>query len=184
MIDACPVNGPAVAASGDTVAVAWFSQPGEDGHAFVAFSQDGGRTFGAPARVDDVASLGHVGVALLDDGAAVVTWVEFDKGASFRARRVDRSGTRGAPLRIAGEKGHFVSGIPRVTRQGDALRVCLDRKRRGRWVAAREGRRRSPSETMSLWCRLARRPQPQCAPRTASQPVARITGRVLCGRTR
>jgi len=121
MIDACPVNGPAVAASGDTVAVAWFSQPGEDGHAFVAFSQDGGRTFGAPARVDDVASLGHVGVALLDDGAAVVTWVEFDKGASFRARRVDRSGTRGAPLRIAGEKGHFVSGIPRVTRQGDAL---------------------------------------------------------------
>jgi hypothetical protein len=120
-IDACPVNGPAVAASGSAVAVAWFSQPGEDGHAFVAFSSDGGRTFGAPVRVDDVASLGHVGVTLLDDGAAVVSWVEFDRGASFRARRVDGAGMRGAPLRIAGGKGRFVSGIPRVIRQGDAI---------------------------------------------------------------
>jgi hypothetical protein len=120
-IDACPVNGPAVAASGSAVAVAWFSQPGEDGHAFVAFSSDGGRTFGAPVRVDDVASLGHVGVTLLDDGAAVVSWVEFDGGASFRARRVDGAGMRGAPLRIAGGKGRFVSGIPRVIRQGDAI---------------------------------------------------------------
>jgi hypothetical protein len=120
-IDACPVNGPAIAASGSSVAVAWFTQPGEDGHAFVAFSQDGGRTFAAPVRVDDVASLGHVGVALLDDGAAVVSWVEFDGGASFRARRVDRAGMRGAPLRIAGGEGRFVSGIPRVIRQGDAI---------------------------------------------------------------
>lgn len=120
-IEACPVNGPAIAARGSRVAVAWFTQPGDDGHAFVAFSQDGGRTFGTPVRVDDVASLGHVGVTLLDDGAAVVTWVEFDGGASFRARRVATAGTRGAPLRIAGGEGRFVSGIPRVARQGDAI---------------------------------------------------------------
>src|SRR4029434_9739704 len=52
-IDRCPVNGPAVSASGRTVAVAWFNALKEEGKAFVAFSRDGGRTFGAPVRVDD-----------------------------------------------------------------------------------------------------------------------------------
>ena len=121
-LDSCPVNGPAVAASGDRVAVAWWSAPGDDGHAFVAFSADRGKTFGQAVRVDDAASLGHVGVVLLDDGSAVVTWIEFgDDGARLRARRVEPSGAMSAAQQLAGGNGRYVSGIPRMARVGATL---------------------------------------------------------------
>jgi hypothetical protein len=120
-VDSCPVNGPAIAASGDRVAVAWFEAPDDDGHAYVAFSSDGGGTFGKPVRVDDSASLGHVGVTLLDDGAAAVTWLEFDNGSRFRVRRVEPSGTRSIARHVAGGDGRYVSGIPRIARAGNQL---------------------------------------------------------------
>jgi hypothetical protein len=123
-LDSCPVNGPAVAASGQRVAVTWFSQPGDDGHAFIAFSSDGGRTFGAPVRLDDVASLGAVGVVVLDDGSAVASWVEFDKGATLRVRRVAPSGERSPAQHIAGGGGRYVSGIPRIARHENTLVVA------------------------------------------------------------
>jgi hypothetical protein len=120
-LDACPVNGPAIAAAGRQVAVAWFAAPGDDGHAFAAFSEDGGRTFGTPTRLDDVASLGSVGITLLPDGAALASWVEFNEGASFRVRRVSPSGLTSPAQPIAGGNGRFVSGIPRVARHGDTI---------------------------------------------------------------
>ena len=120
-VDSCPVNGPAIAASGNRVALAWFEAPNDEGRAYVAFSEDGGRVFGKPVRVDDSASLGHVGVVMLDDGAAAVTWLEFDNGSRFRVRRVEPSGARSAAKQIAGGEGTFVSGIPRVARVGDRL---------------------------------------------------------------
>jgi hypothetical protein len=101
--------------------VAWFEAPEDDGHAYVAFSNDRGRTFGKPVRVDDAASLGNVGLTLLADGAAAVTWVEFDNGGRFRVRRVEPSGARSAATQIAGGDGRYVSGIPRIARVGDRL---------------------------------------------------------------
>ena len=120
-VDSCPVNGPAIAAAGDNVAVAWFEAPDDDGHAYVAFSSDAGKTFGQPVRVDDEASLGHVGVVMLEGGAAAVTWVEFDNGSRFRVRQVQPSGARSAAVQIAGGEGRYVSGIPRVARAGNRL---------------------------------------------------------------
>src|SRR5262249_38152500 len=64
-IDACPINGPAISARGRQVAVAWMTATEDQGRAFAAFSSDGGATFGAPVRLDDAASQGRVGVALL-----------------------------------------------------------------------------------------------------------------------
>ena len=116
-IDSCPVNGPAIAAAGSTVAVAWFAVAGDEGHAYAAFSRDGGRSFGAPIRLDDAASLGHVGIAMLDDGAAAATWVEFTgRRARLRVRRIEASGARSVPVEIAGAGAAHVSGHPRVTR--------------------------------------------------------------------
>ena len=59
------VNGPAVSARNRDAVVAWFSAPKEEGHAFVAFSRDGGRTFGQPVRLDDAIANGHVDVEML-----------------------------------------------------------------------------------------------------------------------
>jgi hypothetical protein len=114
-IAACPVNGPALAAAGRSVAMTWFTVKQDQGHAYLAFSQDAGATFGAPIRVDDGGSLGRVDVELLPGGAALATWIEFaDQRAQFRARRIDRDGTRSAPVTVAGIAGNRASGYPRA----------------------------------------------------------------------
>jgi hypothetical protein len=121
-IAACPVNGPALSAIGRDVAIAWFTAQGEQGHAFVAFSSDAGRSFGPPVRVDDEGSLGRVDGELLPDGSAVVCWVEFaDQRAQFRVRRVDRSGARSPSATVSGIGAGRASGYPRMARRGNEL---------------------------------------------------------------
>ena len=114
-IAACPVNGPALAANGKTVAMTWFTVKQEQGQAYLAFSPDAGATFGAPIRIDDGGSLGRVDVELMPDDAALATWIEFaDQRAQFRARRIDRHGTRSAAVTVAGIAGSRASGYPRT----------------------------------------------------------------------
>jgi hypothetical protein len=119
-IAACPVNGPALAANGARVALAWFTAPGDSGRVNVAFSDNAGATFGAPVRVDGGSPAGRVDVVLLPDGAALVTWVERVGGdvAAVRARRVGRDGSVGAPLTIASSSAARSSGFPRSTVAG------------------------------------------------------------------
>lgn len=121
-IPACPVNGPALAARGRRVALAWFTMQEQEGRAFVAFSDDAGATFGAPIRVDDEATLGRVDVELLDDGSAAVGWIEFSKEQSeFRVRRVAGNGDRGAAQVIARITSARASGYPRLERSNNDL---------------------------------------------------------------
>jgi hypothetical protein len=119
MIDACPINGPAIAARGRDVAVAWFMAKGDEGRAFVAFSHDAGRTFAAPVRVDDAGSFGRLGVQLLDDGSAAVMWIEkASPRTQMRARIVSTTGTRSTAVAIADTEG---SRYPRMLRYHDEL---------------------------------------------------------------
>jgi hypothetical protein len=121
-LNGCPVNGPALSASGRDVAIAWFTAPDDQGHAFVAFSQDAGKTFGAPVRVDEAGALGRVDVELLSDGSAVVSWIELaDKRATFSIRRVERSGQRSAAMTVAPLGANRSSGYPRMAREVDEL---------------------------------------------------------------
>lgn len=121
-IDACPVNGPALSSRGRTVAAAWFTAAGDDGHAYAAFSDDAGRTWGEPIRLDDGTSLGHVDIELLDDGSAAASWVEFsNQRAQFRVRQVKPSRERSKPIVIAGEGEGRVSGYPHLARRGSEL---------------------------------------------------------------
>ena len=121
-IEACPVNGPAISASGRTVAVAWFTAAGDQGRAFVAFSQDAGATFGAPMRLDDTESSGRVGIAMGDDGSAIASWIErIDKRAELRFRRVDSSGRRSAAQTVSTLGGGRSSGYPRISRRGNEI---------------------------------------------------------------
>ncbi len=121
-IDGCPVNGPAIGASGRNVAVAWFTAPKDEGHALVAFSQDAGRTFGAPVQVDDAGSLGRVDVAPLADGSAVVGWIErAGKTTAFKVRRIERSGQRSAAVTVTDLGERRNSGYPRMARLGQDL---------------------------------------------------------------
>ena len=119
MIDACPINGPSIAARGRDVAVAWFMAKNDQGRAYLAFSHDGGRTFGAPVRVDDTSSLGRLGVQLLDDGSAAVVWIEkASQDSQLRARIVSPAGVRSAPVTVAVTEG---SRYPRMMHYRDEL---------------------------------------------------------------
>ena len=121
-IAACPVNGPALSADGKTVALAWFTAKGDEGHTFIAFSSDSGRSFGNPIRLDDSSALGRVDEALLAVGSAMVTWIEFADGtAQFRMRRVTANGERGPATTVAGLSANRASGYPRMTRFGEEL---------------------------------------------------------------
>ena len=121
-IDGCPVNGPALGASARRVAVAWFTAPTDQGHAFVAFSQDAGRTFGPPVQVDDAESLGRVDVEQLPDGTAIVGWIErASRSTAFKVRRVEPNGQRSAAVTITDLGNRRNSGYPRMARRGGEL---------------------------------------------------------------
>lgn len=124
-IPGCPVNGPMLSARGRDVVVAWFTGKDEVGHAYVAFSKDGGRSFAAPIRVDDKETLGRVDVELMADGAAMVTWIEDTDGKTeFRLRRITPTGQRGAPLTLSAIASSRTSGYPRLARHGNDLLVA------------------------------------------------------------
>ena len=119
-LDACPINGPAISAQGNDLAVAWFMAKNDRGQAFVAFSHDAGRSFAAPVRVDDAGSLGRLGVTMLEDGSAAVTWIESAKPrAQLRLRIVKPSGERSAPITISDAAGG--ERYPRLAHGGKEL---------------------------------------------------------------
>jgi hypothetical protein len=142
-IDACPVNGPAVAARDRTVAVAWFNAKTDPGHVFVAFSRDGGQTFGSPARVDDASALGRVDVALLDDDSAVVGWMEFaDHRSQFRMRRVTADHVLSASTVVSARTAAGASGYPRLVRAGRELMFA--------WTESQSGQARVRTAAWSM----------------------------------
>jgi hypothetical protein len=122
-IEACPVNGPALASRGDTVAIAWFTGAQDTARVRVAFSTDGGQRFAPPVRVDGGTPAGRVGIALDDNGDAIVSWLERvpPEDAEVRVRRVSRSGTRSEPFTVSRTRAARASGFPRIVRLGDTL---------------------------------------------------------------
>ena len=119
-IAACPVNGPAIAAVGSRVALAWFTSANDSAMVKVAFSSDAAATFGAPVRIDGGKPAGRVDVALLHDGSALVSWIERTGGdtAVVQARRVAPDGKPDAPIAIATSSAARASGFPRMVMHG------------------------------------------------------------------
>jgi len=121
-IHGCPVNGPAIAAAGPRVAVAWFTAANERSRVKVAFSSDSAKTFGAPIAVDDGRPLGRVDVVVLSSAAALVSWLEqTQKGTELRVRRVSPDGVRGEALTVADSSAARSSGFPRMVRLDDEV---------------------------------------------------------------
>ncbi len=138
-IAGCPVNGPAVAADGERVAVAWFTGAPPGARVRLAFSRDGGASFGTPVEVDADAPLGRVDLVAGEAGEAVVGWLARGTAAAGaagaagtdRADRADRAGLRlrrvapdgraGEPLTVAATGAARSSGFPRLARSGDRL---------------------------------------------------------------
>lgn len=121
-INGCPVNGPSVAAAGRRVAVAWFTVADDVSRVNLAFSSDAGSSFTAPIAVDDGKPLGRVETLLLDDGSALVCWLEkLSEGSAVRVRRIGADGRRDAAVTIAPSGTARSNGFPQMARSGDTL---------------------------------------------------------------
>lgn len=121
----CPVNGPQLSAAGDDVAIAWYTAPDQQARVYAAFSSDGGASFGPSIRIDDGDPLGRVDVEQLDDGSALVTWLERTAAAAeVRARLVRKDGWTGAAQTVSETSESRASGFPRLARVGDELVIA------------------------------------------------------------
>jgi hypothetical protein len=119
-IDACPVNGPAVDASGSTVVVAWFTAP-DLPRVRLAFSEDGGRSFSQPLEVAEGRVAGRVDVVLAG-GRAIVSWLaDGDSGARIRAQPFDRDGPTGDAVDISVSSVARSSGFPQMVATDEGL---------------------------------------------------------------
>ncbi len=118
---ACPVNGPAVAARGDRVAVAWFTAANDVPRVKVAFSRDSGERFAEPTVVDDGDPSGRVDLLMLADGSVLVSWLERTGGewAEVRVRHVTADGTAGESLGVSASSSERASGFPRMIQTPD-----------------------------------------------------------------
>jgi hypothetical protein len=118
---ACPVNGPSISASGDALGAAWFTGSGRN-QVKVAFSRDGGASFGSPITVDEGDPLGRVHLQLIEPGRGVVTWLEAaGDGAEWRVRRVSASGVAGRPITLGRTSRTRDAGFPRTAVVGSDL---------------------------------------------------------------
>jgi hypothetical protein len=116
----CPVNGPSIAAAGDRVVVAWFTAAQEP-LVQLAMSSDSGETFAAPIEIVRSETLGRAAIAILDDGAVAVSWLESTESGNsqVKVKRVNADGSAGSVRTIANLASAF--SVPQMVRQGSDL---------------------------------------------------------------
>lgn len=119
-ISGCPVNGPAVAAQGRNLAVAWFTGADDVAAVKLAFSQDSGTSFEEPSRIDLGEPLGRVDTLFIEDGSILVTWLEWqgDDEVLLACRAVDGRGCVTRQV-LARNSSDASMNFPRMARISD-----------------------------------------------------------------
>lgn len=120
-IAGCPVNGPAIDAMGDLVAIAWFSAANDIPVVRATISTNAGRTFKEPVEIATSGTTGHVGIAVVDRRSVAVSWVESDKRGTnaINIRGLTAGGVLG-PAETVG-RSNLVRIYPQLARHADKL---------------------------------------------------------------
>ena len=129
-IAACPVNGPAVAATGDDAVVAWYSAADDKPKLQLARSADAGDSFGAPVIVDQGDAVQGRGDVALDAKQAWIAWLREDAGGQslWLARYAPDLSRELSRTQLAKLQGRGrATGFPKlVARDGEAFVVWTD----------------------------------------------------------
>lgn len=120
-IEACPVNGPHLAAGEKQTALIWFTAPQDQPAVKLAFSHDNGAAFAPALRLDTGRAIGRAQIVVLRDGSAIGCWLESEGGTRLVARRVRDDGAMGAPLELA-RGANF--GYPHAVGAGESIVVA------------------------------------------------------------
>jgi hypothetical protein len=112
------VNGPALAAEGERVALAWYTLAGAKAAVRAALSHDSGGSWSPAVTLDDAEPLGRVDVVLTPRGALVSWLAGSPEGAEIRAASLGGDGSPGRPAVIARTSAARSSGFPQLERTG------------------------------------------------------------------
>ena len=124
VVPGCPVNGPAMKANGEKVAMAWYTAPNNSPKVNVAFSEDGGVTFDSPIRIDEHKAIGRTDLLWLDEQTILVSWLEEgDESGKLVLKKVNTSGRTALveDLEISSGRG---SGYPKLALTKDHIFVA------------------------------------------------------------
>ena len=125
-IAGCPINGPVLTSSASLVAASWFTM-GADSKAKVlcAFSDDFGKSFGHPIRIDTGDPLGRVDILFIDENVALVSWLEtIEDKTRIAARTVSSDGTVSEVVTVAETLPSRSSGFARMGLTPDGVIIA------------------------------------------------------------
>ena len=123
-IAGCPVNGPAVAARDDQVAVSWFTAKDDTPAVKLALSGDGGISFSEPVPVAGPHTIGRVGVAILKSGRVVVSWLDTERdGAHIMLSLFTQDGEFVSSTEVAATSASRRSGFPVIVEKDESVYV-------------------------------------------------------------
>lgn len=115
-INGCPNNGVDIDADGQRVVAAWFTAANDQTQVKVSFSNDAGKSFSTPFRIDEGRPAGRAAVAAAADGGAFIAWIEKGEAQSrLLARYAGADGRLGPPISL----GQIAKSFPRLVRLGD-----------------------------------------------------------------
>lgn len=125
-IPGCPVNGPALASNGGSLAVAWFGLVGGAPEVKLAFSHDVGASWSVPILVergtDGAVTSGRVDLRWIDDSRVAVSWLTgVEQTGEIRVQAADAGGLIGSPVVVGTTSSSRSAGFPRMIRHRDRL---------------------------------------------------------------
>lgn len=124
-IGGCPVNGPRISASGNRVAASWFTASDGDMRTMLAVSEDGGKSFPEPIRVNEGSTIGRTDIHMRENGDIWVSWMETSGTLTdILTQKISADGTRGQRIVIASPESGRRSGFPRMVATRDGLLVA------------------------------------------------------------
>ncbi len=139
------LEGPAVDAMEEQLAVAWYSSPGDMPQVKLCFSFDSGKTFTQPVRIDEGQPLGKVDVAFYDKKRVMVSWVEKkEEGAYLMAALLNDKGELLKKRSIAPVSEAAPAGFPVLARAEKGLLLA--------WKDGEDGF----APLQAVWLRLRR----------------------------
>ena len=95
IIAGCPVNGPAIASKDNWAAVVWYTLNNNTPEVKLSFSRNNGEVFEAPIVLNSGSALGRVDIEMLDDYAALVTWMNTEEGnTTIQMQKIETNGAK------------------------------------------------------------------------------------------
>lgn len=124
-IAACPVNGPAIDASAETVAVAWFTGAGDLPTVKLAISDDYGQSFGTVLEVDSVHTAGRTDLNISRDRIWLSWLSENDEESVLKVRAYRFDGELIQEYSLSGVDSRRSGGFPQISPVDSGLMVAF-----------------------------------------------------------